>query len=64
VLGLNRHDALWNISYSDVVLQQWAHYEVETGKSCSWGGIKILDRVIEILKEKYRDGNLKNNIKV
>jgi len=64
VLGLRREDALWNISFSDVVLQQWAYYERESGKSVNWGGIKILDRVVEILNEKEINGNLKNSIKI
>lgn len=64
MLGLRREDALWNISFSDVVLQQWAYYERESGKSVNWGGIKILDRVVEILNEKEINGNLKNSIKI
>jgi hypothetical protein len=57
VLGMDRDTALWGVDAAEVVLQQWAHYERESGKAVNWGaGQSVLDRVTVILNRELANG--------
>jgi hypothetical protein len=54
---MDRDTALWGVDAADVVLQQWAHYERESGKAVNWGaGQSVLDRVTAILNRELANG--------
>jgi hypothetical protein len=54
---MDRETALWGVDAAAVVLQQWAHYERESGKAVNWGaGQSVLDRVTVILNREMANG--------
>lgn len=54
---MDRDTALWGVDAAEVVLQQWAHYERESGKAVNWGaGQSVLDRVTAILNREMANG--------
>jgi hypothetical protein len=54
---MDRDAALWGVDAAEVVLQQWAHYERESGKAVNWGaGQSVLDRVTAILNRELANG--------
>jgi hypothetical protein len=54
---MDRDTALWGVDAAEVVLQQWAHYERESGKAVNWGaGQSVLDRVTAILNRELANG--------
>jgi hypothetical protein len=54
---MDRDTALWGVDAAEIVLQQWAHYERESGKAVNWGaGQSVLDRVTVILNRELANG--------
>jgi hypothetical protein len=54
---MDRETALWGVDAAEIVLQQWAHYERESGKAVNWGaGQSVLDRVTVILNMEMANG--------
>ena len=54
---MDRHDALWGVDAAEVILQQRAYEERESGKPVNWGaGQSVLDRVTQILNKAVQHG--------